>query len=122
MAVNRVTSAVGIVGNVENLCLEGTKVKVDKTHIVIDQWGFTGEPNVYAIGDVAGPPWLAHKAMHEGVMVVEKIAGVKGVHPMVTANMPGCTYCQPQVASISLPEAAAKAQGGPVKVRHVTLR
>ena len=59
--------AVGIVGNVEDLGLEGTKVKVEKTHIVIDQWGCTGEPDVYAIGDVAGPPWLAHKAMHEGV-------------------------------------------------------
>jgi len=116
VTVDRVISAVGIVGNVENLGLEGTKVKVDKTHIVIDQWSFTGEPNVYAIGDVAGPPWLAHKAMHEGVMVVEKIAGVKGVHPMKTENIPGCTYCQPQVASIGLTEAAAKAKGLQVKV------
>ncbi len=114
--VDRVISAVGIVGNVENLGLEGTKVKVEKTHIVIDQWGFTGEPNVYAIGDVAGPPWLAHKAMHEGVLVVEKIAGVKGVHPMKTENIPGCTYCQPQVASIGLTEAAAKAKGLELKV------
>src|SRR5947207_643580 len=116
ITVDRVISAVGIVGNVENLGLEGTKVKVDKTHIVIDQWGFTGEPNVYAIGDVAGPPWLAHKAMHEGVLVVEKIAGVKGVHPMKTENIPGCTYCQPQVASIGLTEAAAKAKGLQLKV------
>jgi dihydrolipoamide dehydrogenase len=116
ITVDRVISAVGIVGNVENLGLEGTKVKVEKTHIVIDQWGFTGEPNVYAIGDVAGPPWLAHKAMHEGVVVVEKIAGVKGVHPMKTENIPGCTYCQPQVASIGLTEAAAKARGLQLKV------
>ncbi|MBS0517366.1 MAG: dihydrolipoyl dehydrogenase [Proteobacteria bacterium] len=116
ITVDRVISAVGIVGNVENIGLEGTRIKVEKTHIVIDQWGFTGEPNVYAIGDVAGPPWLAHKAMHEGVLVVEKIAGVKGVHPMVTANIPGCTYCQPQVASIGLTEAAAKAKGLQVKV------
>ncbi len=116
ITVDRVISAVGIVGNVENIGLEGTKVKVEKTHIVIDQWGFTGEPNVYAIGDVAGPPWLAHKAMHEGVLVVEKIAGVKGVHPMATANIPGCTYCQPQVASIGLTEAAAKAKGLQIKV------
>jgi dihydrolipoamide dehydrogenase len=116
ITVDRVISAVGIVGNVENLGLEGTKVKVDKTHIVIDQWGFTGEPNVYAIGDVAGPPWLAHKAMHEGVLVVEKIAGLKGVHPMNTANIPGCTYCQPQVASIGMTEAAAKAKGLQIKV------
>ncbi len=116
ITVDRVISAVGIVGNVENIGLEGTKVKVEKTHIVIDQWGFTGEPNVYAIGDVAGPPWLAHKAMHEGVLVVEKIAGVKGVHPMKTENIPGCTYCQPQVASIGLTEAAAKAKGLELKV------
>ena len=116
ITVDRVISAVGIVGNVENMGLEGTKVKVEKTHIVIDQWGFTGEPGVYAIGDVAGPPWLAHKAMHEGVLVVEKIAGVKGVHPMKTENIPGCTYCQPQVASIGLTEAAAKAKGLQVKV------
>jgi dihydrolipoamide dehydrogenase len=116
VTVDRVISAVGIVGNVENLGLEGTKVKVEKTHIVIDQWGFTGEPNVYAIGDVAGPPWLAHKAMHEGVLVVEKIAGVKGVHPLKTENIPGCTYCQPQVASIGLTEAAAKANGLQIKV------
>jgi len=116
ITVDRVISAVGIVGNVENLGLEGTKVKVDRTHITIDQWGFTGEPNVYAIGDVAGPPWLAHKAMHEGVLVVEKIAGFKGVHPMKTENIPGCTYCQPQVASIGMTEAAAKAKGLQLKV------
>jgi dihydrolipoamide dehydrogenase len=116
ITVERVISAVGIVGNVENLGLEGTKVKVDKTHIVIDQWGATGEPNVYAIGDVAGPPWLAHKAMHEGVLVVEKIAGVKGLHPMDTTKIPGCTYCLPQVASVGLTEAAAKAKGYQVKV------
>jgi dihydrolipoamide dehydrogenase len=116
ITVDRVISAVGIVGNVEDLGLEGTKVKVEKTHIVIDPWGFTGEPNVYALGDVAGPPWLAHKAMHEGVVVVEKIAGIKGVHPMKTENIPGCTYCQPQVASIGLTEAAAKAKGLQIKV------
>jgi len=116
ITAERVILAIGIVGNVEDLGLEGTKVKVDRTHITIDQWGFTGEPNVYAIGDVAGPPWLAHKAMHEGVLVVEKIAGVKGVHPMKTENIPGCTYCQPQVASIGMTEAAAKAKGLQVKV------
>ena len=91
-------------------------LRIEKTHIAIDAWGFTGEPNVYAIGDVAGPPWLAHKAMHEGILVVEKIAGVKGVHPMRTENIPGCTYCQPQVASIGLTEAAAKAKGLQLKV------
>ena len=114
--VERVISAVGIVGNVENLGLEGTKVKVDRTHVVVDGWGATGEPNVYAIGDLTGPPWLAHKASHEGVTCVEKIAGVKGIHPFETKNIPGCTYCHPQVASVGLTEAAAKAAGHQVKV------
>jgi dihydrolipoamide dehydrogenase len=83
---------------------------------VIDQWGATGEPGVWAIGDLAGPPWLAHKAEHEGVICVEKIAGVKGVHPLDTSRIPGCTYCQPQIASIGLTEAAAIEQGHKVRV------
>ena len=112
----RVILAVGIVGNVENLGLEGTKVKVDKSHIVIDEWGRTGEPGVYAIGDVTGPPWLAHKASHEGVICVEKIAGVPGLHPLDKSRIPGCTYCRPQVASIGLTEKQAVAQGHEVKV------
>jgi dihydrolipoamide dehydrogenase len=116
VTVDRVILAIGIVGNVENLGLEGTKVKVEKTHVVIDSWGFTGEAGVYAIGDLVGPPWLAHKAMHEGVICVEKIAGVKGVHPMDTTKIPGCTYCRPQVASVGLTEKAAKAAGREVKV------
>ena len=86
---DRVVLAVGIVGNVENLGLEGTKVKVEKTHIVVDQWLATGEPGVYAIGDVVGPPWLAHKAMHEGVICVEHIAGLKTAHPLNVQNVPG---------------------------------
>ena len=116
LTVERVISAVGIVGNVEGVGLEGTKVKVDRTHIVIDQWGFTGEPNVYAIGDVCGPPWLAHKAMHEGVITVEHIAGLKDLHPMDVSKIPGCTYCHPQVASVGLTEKAAKDKGYQVKV------
>ena len=116
LTVDRVIMAVGIVGNVENIGIEGTKVKVEKTHVVIDEYGRTGEPGVYAIGDLAGPPWLAHKAMHEGVLVVEKIAGVKGVHPMDVKNIPGCTYCMPQVASVGLTEEAAKANGREIKV------
>jgi dihydrolipoamide dehydrogenase len=116
ITIERVISAVGIVGNVETLGLDGTKVKVDRTHVVVDGWGATGEPNVYAIGDLTGPPWLAHKASHEGVTCVEKIAGVKGVHPFETKNIPGCTYCHPQVASVGLTEAAAKAAGHQVKV------
>jgi len=116
--VDRVILAVGITGNVENLGLEEAGVKVDRGHIVIDPWCATGVPGVYAIGDVAGPPWLAHKAMHEGVLCVEKIAGVKGVHPLDTKNIPGCTYCMPQVASVGLTEAAAKAAGHEIKVGH----
>ena len=108
--------AVGRMPYIEGLGLEGTKIKVERGTIQVDEFCRTGEPNVYAIGDVAGPPWLAHKAMHEGVLVIEKIAGVKGVHPMKTENIPGCTYCQPQVASIGLTEAAAKAKGLAVKV------
>ncbi len=116
LTIDRVIMAVGIVGNVENIGLEGTKVKVEKTHVVIDGMCRTGEPGVYAIGDLAGPPWLAHKAMHEGVICVEAIAGQKGVHPMDTKNIPGCTYCMPQVASVGLTEEAAKATGREIKV------
>ncbi|MCB1990348.1 MAG: dihydrolipoyl dehydrogenase, partial [Geminicoccaceae bacterium] len=116
LTVDRVIMAVGIVGNVENLGLDRTAVKVDRAHIVIDEWCRTGEPGVYAIGDVAGPPWLAHKASHEGVMCVERIAGVKGLHPMDVTKIPGCTYCNPQVASVGLTEAAAKEKGHKVKV------
>ncbi|WP_158804472.1 MULTISPECIES: dihydrolipoyl dehydrogenase [unclassified Acidisoma] len=113
--VDRVISAVGIVGNVENLGLEGTKVKVDRTHVTVDGFGRTEEEGVYAIGDLAGPPWLAHKASHEGVVCIEKIAG-QHVHPMDIGNIPGCTYCRPQVASVGLTEAKAKAAGYEVKV------
>ncbi|MAZ03244.1 MAG: dihydrolipoyl dehydrogenase, partial [Sneathiella sp.] len=113
---DRVILAVGIVGNVENIGLQGTKVKVEKTHVVVDEYSRTGEPGVYAIGDLTGPPWLAHKASHEGVICVEKIAGEKDVHPLDTSNVPGCTYCNPQVASVGLTEAAAKEKGYDVKV------
>ena len=116
IAVERVISAVGIVGNVENIGLEGTKVKVDRTHVVIDPYCFTGEPGVYAIGDMAGPPWLAHKASHEGVLAVEKIAGLDHLHPIDPASIPGCTYCMPQIASVGLTEARAVEQGYSVKV------
>jgi dihydrolipoamide dehydrogenase len=116
MHVDRVISAVGIVGNVENLGLENTKVKVEKGHIVVNQWLQTDEPGVYAIGDVAGAPWLAHKASHEGIICVEKIKGLAHVHPMKTENIPGCTYCMPQVASVGLTEAKAKEKGYEVKV------
>ncbi len=116
LTVDRVVMAVGIVGNVEDLGLEGTKVKVEKTHVVTDKWCATGEKGVYAIGDLTGAPWLAHKASHEGVICVEKIAGVKGVHPMKKENIPGCTYCHPQVASVGLTEKAAKEKHKDIKV------
>jgi dihydrolipoamide dehydrogenase len=115
ITADRLISAVGIVGNVENIGLEGTKIKVERTHVVIDEMGRTGEEGVYAIGDLAGAPWLAHKAMHEGVMVVEHIAGLHP-HPMDVKNIPGCTYCRPQVASVGLTEARAKEAGHEVKV------
>jgi dihydrolipoamide dehydrogenase len=116
ITVDRVISAVGIVGNVENIGIEGTGVKVDRTHVVIDEWCRTGEPGIYAIGDLCGPPWLAHKASHEGVVCVEKIAGLNDVHPIDWRNIPGCTYCRPQVASVGLTEARAKTEGRQVKV------
>jgi dihydrolipoamide dehydrogenase len=116
LTVDRVILAVGITGNVETLGLDGTKVKVDRSHIVIDEWMQTGEKGVYAIGDIVGPPWLAHKASHEGIICVEKIAGVKGVHPLDTSRIPGCTYCHPQIASVGLTEAKAKEAGRKVKV------
>ena len=118
ITVERVISAVGITGNVEDIGLEGTRIKVERSHVVVDEWLRTGEDGVYAIGDLVGPPWLAHKAMHEGVVCVEKIAGVSGVHPLNTRNIPGCTYCRPQVASVGLTEKAARDAGYEVKVGH----
>jgi dihydrolipoamide dehydrogenase len=118
LTVDRVISAVGIVGNVEGIGLEGTGVKVDRAHVVADEWLRTGEAGVYAIGDLVGPPWLAHKAMHEGVICVEHIAGINGVHPLDLRNIPGCTYCRPQVASVGLTEKAARDQGYEVKIGH----
>ncbi|MBL6077462.1 dihydrolipoyl dehydrogenase [Belnapia sp. T18] len=116
VTADRVISAVGIVGNVEDIGLEGTKVKVERTHVVIDQYCRTGEPGVYAIGDLTGAPWLAHKASHEGILCVETIAGIEGVHPMEVLNIPGCTYCRPQVASVGLTEEAAKKAGHELRV------
>ena len=116
LTVERVILAVGIVGNTEDIGLEDTGVRVDRTHVVADAWSRTGEPGVYAIGDLTGPPWLAHKASHEGVVCVEKIAGATDVHPLDTSNVPGCTYCRPQVASVGLTEAAARQGGRDVKV------
>lgn len=106
--------AVGIVGNVEDLGLEALGVKIEKTHIVTDSHGATGVPGLYAIGDVAGPPWLAHKASHEGVHCIEHIAGLKPTN--LNSPIPGCTYSSPQIASVGLTEAQAKEQGIAAKV------
>ena len=110
-----VISAVGIVGNTEGLGLEALGVKVDRTHVVTDEYCRTGVDGLYAIGDIAGAPWLAHKASHEGVMVAELIAGGHP-HPVKPESIAGCTYCQPQVASVGLTEARAKETGHEVKV------
>ncbi|MGJ5036427.1 dihydrolipoyl dehydrogenase [Bradyrhizobium sp. HKCCYLRH3059] len=112
---DRVISAVGVVGNIENLGLEKLGVKTDRGCIVIDGYGKTNVPGLYAIGDVAGPPMLAHKAEHEGVVCVEAIKGLHP-HPMDKNLIPGCTYCHPQVASVGLTEAKAKEQGRDVRV------
>ena len=110
-----VISAVGIVGNVEDLGLEELGVKIDRTHVVTDEYCRTGVDGLYAIGDIAGAPWLAHKASHEGVMVAELIAG-KHPHPVKPESIAGCTYCHPQVASVGFTEAKAKELGYDIKV------
>ena len=117
-----VISAVGIVGNVENLGLEDAGVEVEKTHVVVNEWLETGAKGVYAIGDLVGPPWLAHKASHEGVLAAEHMAGLKGLHPIDTTKIPGCTYSTPQIASVGLTEAKAKEQGYEVKVGRFPFR
>jgi dihydrolipoamide dehydrogenase len=114
--VDRVISAVGVVGNHEELGLENTAVEVDRSFIVADEWSQTAETGVYAIGDIAGPPCLAHKASHEGIICVEKIAGTPGIHPLNKAAIPGCTYSKPQVASVGLTEQQAKDNGYDIKV------
>jgi len=113
---DRAILAVGIVGNVEDLGLEDLGVKVEKTHVTVDNFGRTGVKGLYAIGDLTGPPWLAHKASHEGVVCVEGIAGADHAEPFDPWNVPGCTYAHPQVASVGLTEKAAKEEGYDIKV------
>jgi dihydrolipoamide dehydrogenase len=115
ISAERVISAVGVVGNVENLGLDRLGVKVERGTIVTDGLGRTNVSGIYAIGDVAGPPMLAHKAEHEGTLCVEAIKGLP-VHPLDKAMIPGCTYCQPQIASVGLTEAKAKEEGYEVRV------
>ncbi|KCZ51972.1 dihydrolipoamide dehydrogenase [Hyphomonas beringensis] len=113
---DRAILAVGIVGNVENLGLEDLGVKFEKTHVTVDNFGRTGVKGLYAIGDLTGPPWLAHKASHEGVVCVEGIAGAEHAEPFDPWNVPGCTYSHPQVASVGLTEKVAKEKGYDIKV------
>ena len=108
--------AIGIIGNVEDLGLKGTHVGVKNGHVLIDEWLRTGEAGVYAIGDLTGPPWLAHKASHEGIICVEKILGLGSVRPLNRSLIPGCTYSDPQIASIGLNEVEARAQAGEIRV------
>jgi dihydrolipoamide dehydrogenase len=115
MTADRLISAVGVVGNVENLGLDKVGVKVDRGLVMIDGVGRTNVPGIYAIGDVAGAPMLAHKAEHEGVVCVEAIAG-RHPHPLEREKIPGCTYCTPQIASVGLTEKKAKEAGFEVKV------
>jgi len=116
ITADRMISAVGVQGNIENLGLEALGVKTERGCVVIDGYGKTSVPGIYAIGDVAGPPMLAHKAEHEAVICVEKIAGLPNVHPLDKLKVPGCTYCNPQVASVGLTEAKAKAEGRDIRV------
>ena len=116
ITADRMISAVGVQGNIENLGLEALGIKTDRGCIVIDGYGKTNVAGIYAIGDVAGPPMLAHKAEHEGVVCIEKIAGLPNVHAMDKLMIPGCTYCHPQVASVGLTEAKAKEQGRDIRV------
>jgi len=113
---DRVILAIGIAPNSENIGLEALGVKTERGHILVDPYGRTNVAGLWAIGDVTGPPWLAHKASHEGVIAVEAIADVKGKHPMDVSNIPGCTYSRPQVASVGITEARAAADGRKVKV------
>jgi len=115
ISVEKVISAVGVVGNVEDLGLEALGVKIEKGLVIVDGYGRTNVPGVYAIGDVSGPPMLAHKAEHEGVVCIEKIKGLE-THSLDKGKIPGCTYCHPQVASVGLTEARAKAEGREIRV------
>ncbi len=116
ISADRLISAVGVQGNIENLGLEALGIKTDRGCVVIDGYGSTNIAGIYAIGDVAGPPMLAHKAEHEGVVLMEKLAGLPNVHATDKSKVPGCTYCNPQVASVGLTEAKAKELGRDIRV------
>ena len=114
--MDKVILAVGIIANTEGIGLEKTKIKTERGHITIDKWCETDEPGIFAIGDVTGGPWLAHKASHEGVVCVEKIAGIKAAHPLNMQNIPGCTYSRPQIASVGMTQTKAESDGYDVKI------
>ncbi|MBI2959118.1 MAG: dihydrolipoyl dehydrogenase [Betaproteobacteria bacterium] len=116
VAAERAILAVGISANTEDLGLEGTAVRIERGHVAVGPWLETGEPGVYAIGDLAGPPWLAHKASREGVICVEKIAGLAGLQPLDPRRIPACTYCHPQIASVGFTEKAAMEAGRQVRI------
>ena len=116
LTADRIIVAIGIAANTEDLGLEQLSVELTKGHIKTDEWCRTNVKGIYAIGDVAGAPWLAHKASHEGVVCVEKIAGLKSAHPINLSNIPACTYSMPQIASVGLTEQALKTAGRAVKV------
>jgi dihydrolipoamide dehydrogenase len=117
---DRAIIAIGIQGNIESLGLEAVGVKTQQSHIVVDEQGRCSVPGVYAIGDVAGPPWLAHKASHEAIRCVEHLAGAAVAH--IPSPIPGCTYSQPQIASVGLTEAQAKTAGRNIKVGRYPFR
>jgi dihydrolipoamide dehydrogenase len=116
LRAERVIAAVGIEANTADLGLDGTGVRVERGHVVTDPWHATGEPGVYAIGDLAGPPWLAHKASHEALVCVDRLAGLDGVAPLDVRRIPSCTYAHPQVASVGWTERRARAERGNVRV------
>ncbi len=121
ITAERMILAVGITGNSEGLGLEALGIQVERGHVVVNEWAETHVPGIYAIGDLAGPPWLAHKASHEGIIAVERIAGMKGVHPLRRERIPACTFTRPQVASLGLTEDKAKEQGIPVRIGRFPL-
>jgi dihydrolipoamide dehydrogenase len=116
----RLLVATGIAANVEGLGLERANVKLDRGHVVVDEWLATGEPGLYAIGDLTGPPWLAHKASREANVCIDRIAGVASARPLRRELVPGCTYASPQVASVGLTEQAAKAAGRELRIGRAT--
>ncbi len=113
---DRMILAVGITGNIDDIGLEKTKIKTDRGFIKTHDFALTDEPGIYAIGDVGAPPWLAHKASHEGILAIEHMLGISGIKPLSPLNIPGCTYSSPQIASVGLTQKQALAQGLKIKV------